>query len=227
MRRRAVRVLVVDSEHAIAGHLAEMLMRAGFAVEVGECDAGASIQYVATDFDVVALGPSGLVGERTALCSALREGGYDGAIVAVCADISDGAVLVEQGADDFLIAPVEEREMAARVRFCRRRRVVQPLLRWGPLELDCLRRTLLLRGRSVRLTSRDCELLACLIEAGGRVVTRARLLEQVWQGRQDRGTNLVEVHLSRLRDKLGDDAWLIETVRRAGYRLRRTARAPE
>jgi DNA-binding response OmpR family regulator len=220
MRRRAVRVLVIDSERAAASELAGMLMRAGFAAEVGECAAGTSIDGVATDFDIVALGPSGLVGERAALCGALREGGYDGAIVAVCADISDGGILVEQGVDDFLIAPVEEREMAARLRFCcSRRRAPRPLLRWGPLELDRLGRTVRLRERTIRLTSRDCELLACLIEAGGGVVTRARMLEQVWQGREDRGTNVVEVHLSRLRDKLGEDAWLIQTVRRAGYRL--------
>jgi DNA-binding response OmpR family regulator len=217
-----VRVLVIDSERATASQLAGMLMRAGFAVEVGECAAGTSIDGVATDFDVVALGPSGLIADRTALCSALRVSGYDGAIVAVCAHISDGGSLVEQGVDDFLIAPVEELELAARVRFCfSRRRVPRPLLRWGPLELDRLGHTVRLRGRTVRLTSRDCELLACLIEAGGRVVTRARMLEQVWEGREDRGTNLVEVHLSRLRDKLGEDASLIQTVRRAGYRLRR------
>jgi two-component system OmpR family response regulator len=59
------------------------------------------------------------------------------------------------------------------------------------------------------------------MQAGGRVVTRATLRERVWHRNEDRGTNLVEVHLSRLRDKLGDDATMIETVRRAGYRLRR------
>lgn len=218
--RRAVRVLVIDLDRATAGHLAGMLMRTGFAVQVGERRVDESTGRAATDFDVVALGPTGPVAERTALCSALRDGGYDGAIVAICADISDGSTLVEQGADDFLIAPVEELEMAARVRFCRKRRAAGPLMRCGPLELDCLRRSIRLRGRTIRLTSRDCELLACLIEAGGRVVPRARLLEQVWRGRQDRGTNLVEVHLSRLRDKLGEDARLIQTVRGAGYRLR-------
>jgi DNA-binding response OmpR family regulator len=179
MRRRAVRVLVIGSERATAGQLAEMLVRAGFVVEVGECGAGTSI-------------------ERAALCNALRESGYDAAIVAVCPDISDGGTLP---------AP--------------------SLLRWGPLELDCLLRTVRLRGRTIKLTSRDCELLACLIHADGRFVTRARLLEQVWQGRANTGTNVVEVHLSRLRDKLGEDAWLIQTVRRAGYRLRRTDRASE
>ena len=211
---------MIDFERATAGELAGMLMRTGFAVEVDERAAGASIEPVATSVvDVVALGPAGAIEERTALCGALREGGYDGAIVAICRDLADGGTLLEHGADDFLIAPVGELELAARVRFCRKRRAARPLMRWGLLELDCLRRTVRVRGRSIRLTSRDCELLACLIEADGRAVPRARLLEQVW-GRAHRGTNLVEVHLSRLRDKLGEDAGLIQTVRRAGYRLR-------
>jgi DNA-binding response OmpR family regulator len=79
-----------------------------------------------------------------------------------------------------------------------------------------------LRGRSVALTARECELLVGLMEARGGAVLRADLRERVLHGREDhRGSNIVEVHLSRLREKLGEDAGLIETVRRAGYRLRR------
>jgi DNA-binding response OmpR family regulator len=71
------------------------------------------------------------------------------------------------------------------------------------------------------LTSREYALLGCLVEAAGKALSRADLLSKVWGLDADPGSNLVEVHLSRLRDKFGADAAMIETVRRAGYRLRR------
>lgn len=196
-----------------------MLERSGFNAKGGTSihDGGGE----ATSFDVVVLGPSGAIADRVSKCRRLREEGYIGAILAACADVTEGERLLEAGADDFMTPPFNEIELAARVRSCERRTAARPSLHWGPLELDRVRRTLRLRGKEIPLTPRDVELLACLIEAGGRAVSRARLRERVWAGKEDRGTNVVEVHLSRLRDKLGEDAWMIETVRRAGYRLRR------
>jgi two-component system OmpR family response regulator len=102
-----------------------------------------------------------------------------------------------------------------------RRVVARSRSRWGPLEIDRVHRTTSVRGRAAQLTAREYALLACLLDAGGEVVSRSDLLAKAWSREDDPGSNLVEVHLSRLRDKLGADAALIETVRRAGYRLRR------
>jgi DNA-binding response OmpR family regulator len=88
------------------------------------------------------------------------------------------------------------------------------------LDIDRAHGTALLRGQPLRLTSREYAMLTCLVEAAGEIVSRNDLLARVWQREEDASSNLVEVHLSRLRDKLGDDASIIETVRRAGYRLR-------
>ena len=199
-----------------------MLERSGFTATVGSSlhDGPESVAY-----EVVVVGPSGAIADRVSRCRKLREEGYIGAILAACADVAEGDLLLDAGADDFMTAPFNELEVAARVRSCERRTAARPSLHWGSLELDRVRRTLHVRGKTIALTSRDVELLACLIEAGGRAVSRARLRERVWEGQEDRGTNVVEVHLSRLRDKLGDDAWMIETVRRAGYRLRRPGHA--
>jgi DNA-binding response OmpR family regulator len=197
-----------------------MLERSGFSARVTT-----SVHDGAPAADVVVLGPSGGIAARATACRKLREEGYVGAILAACADVTEGDRLLDAGADDFVTAPFNELELASRVRSCERRTAARPHLHWGPLQLDRVRRTLHLRGKEIAVTPRDIELLACLMEAGGRAVSRARLRERVWPGKEDRGTNVVEVHLSRLRDKLGDDAWMIETVRRAGYRLRRGGHA--
>jgi DNA-binding response OmpR family regulator len=159
--------------------------------------------------------------ERVEHCRRLREEGYAGVVLAVCADVTEGEALLEAGADDFVTTPFEVRELGARIRACVRRAAAHSRLRWGPVELDRVQRVLRLRGRSIALTARECELLVCLIEAGGRSVSRANLRARVWQAKQKGGSNLVEVYLSRLRDKLGEDAKVIETVRRSGYRLRK------
>jgi two-component system OmpR family response regulator len=172
-------------------------------------------------FDGVVLGAQGSLDERLERCRHLRDRGYTGAVVVLCADATEGAALLDAGADDFATVPFEARELVTRVSASARRVAGTSRLRWGDLELDRVEREVRLHGRSVALTSRECEMLACLIDARGAVVSRPTLRERVWQRKDDRGSNLVEVHLSRLRDKLGEDALLIETVRRAGYRLRR------
>jgi DNA-binding response OmpR family regulator len=172
-------------------------------------------------FAGITLGMQGELRQRVERCGQLRQQGYAGAILAICADSAEGEALLEAGADDFVTAPFEARELATRIRASTRRSAAHSRLGWGSLELDRVKRELRVRGRLIALTARECELLVYLIETGGRVVSRAQLRERVWQRKEDRGTNLVEVHLSRLRDKLGEDAVLIETVRRAGYRLRK------
>ena len=88
--------------------------------------------------------------------------------------------------------------------------------------MDLLRRQVLVRGEEVRLTSREFQILEVLLRNAGRVVTRSMLLEAVWDYRFDPQTNIVDQHVSRLRQKLGDDgaAAVIETVRGVGYRAR-------
>ncbi|MGD0524045.1 MAG: response regulator transcription factor [Polyangiaceae bacterium] len=174
-----------------------------------------------SSFEGVVLGGKGPLKHRAARCRQFRDAGYAGAILAVCVDVAEGEALLDEGADDFARPPFDGREIVARIRASARRAAAQSRLRWGPIELDRVRREVALSGRRIGLTARECEILVCLIEAGGAVVSRATLRERVWQRKEARGSNFVEVHLSRLRDKLGEDASLIETIRRAGYRLRK------
>jgi DNA-binding response OmpR family regulator len=172
-------------------------------------------------FDAVLLGPDGSLDQRAGQCRALRDLGYLSAILALCENPTDGERLLEAGADDFVIAPYGPPELIARLRACARRTLDRWQLRWGAIHLDRMGRVVRIADARVSLSARECDLLACLMEEGGRIVTRAKLRERVWHRKEDRGTNLVEVHLSRLRDKLGEHAAVIETVRGEGYRLRR------
>jgi DNA-binding response OmpR family regulator len=215
-----VSVLLLQQDDADAGALAALLEDDGFrtAVEtqpdsLGPTDAAA--------FDVVVIGVAGALEDRTNLCRRLRAGGYLGAIVALSADAADVPPLIDAGADDFAVAPVQGAELVMRVRMALRRVATGTRVRWGRVEIDRVHRTAHVDGRAVSLTATEYALLAALVAAGGDLVARADLLAKVWGRDEDPGSNLVEVHLSRLRDKLGPDAVLIETVRRGGYRLKR------
>jgi DNA-binding response OmpR family regulator len=215
-----VKVLLLDHDDADAAKLKSALEplahRATIASSLDDAagsDAGAS--------EAVVIGTRGALGDRTERCRQLRAGGYLGAVVAVCVEVAEGEGFLDAGADDFVTVPYDAREIDARLRASVRRVAARSRLRWDSMELDQVGRTLSLGDQSIALTNRECALLACLMRAGGTVVSRGTLRERIWLRKEDRGTNLVEVHLSRLREKLGEHASMIETVRRAGYRLRR------
>jgi DNA-binding response OmpR family regulator len=92
----------------------------------------------------------------------------------------------------------------------------------GDLELDQLSRQVSVAGKAIELTSRENELLLDFVHHADKVRTRHELIARVWGTNFDPGSNLVEVHVSRLREKLGTHAWMIETIRGSGYRLTST-----
>jgi DNA-binding response OmpR family regulator len=216
--RAPVRILLIDhgAEDVALAELLEPWSRVTVASSLGDRS-----KHDVSLFEGVVLGAHGPLQERAERCHRLRDEGYAGAILAICVGVTEGEALLDAGADDFATVPFDARELVARLRASARRASAHSRLRWGPLELDRVHREVRVGGRSISLTARECGILVCLIEAGGGVVSRATLRERVWQRKEDRGSNLVEVHLSRLREKLGEDASAIETVRRAGYRLRK------
>jgi DNA-binding response OmpR family regulator len=216
----AVPLLLLQHDAFEAVQLAAVLERAGFGVTVAPEDVQVG-RVDAAAFDVIIVGVGGSLAQRIECVRRTRASGYLGAMVALSAEASEIDALLEAGADDFVAAPVVASELVARVHMALKRVVTGARLQWGVLELDRVHRSVQVRGRLIALTTREYELLARLFEAGGEVVSRADLLTSVWQRDEDPSSNLVEVHLSRLRDKLGADAAIIETVRRAGYRLRR------
>ncbi len=139
-------------------------------------------------------------------------------------EVGDRVAGLEAGADDYLVKPFAFAELSARVEALARRREtgsVQTLLRVGELEMDLISRTVSRQGKDIDLQPREFQLLEFLMRHAGQSVTRTMLLEKVWEYHFDPQTNVIDVHISRLRSKIdkGFDCAMLQTVRGAGYRL--------
>ena len=139
-------------------------------------------------------------------------------------EIQDRVSGLKSGGDDYLVKPYALAELLARVEALARRREtgsVQTVLRVGELEMDLIGREVRRAGREIDLQPREFQLLEFLMRHAGQSVTRTMLLEKVWEYHFDPQTNVIDVHISRLRSKIdkGFDRAMLQTVRGAGYRL--------
>jgi DNA-binding response OmpR family regulator len=134
----------------------------------------------------------------------------------------DRVVGLELGADDYVVKPYGLRELVARIRAVLRRAgsrtTAGSVLEAGPLRIDLRARRVAVRGEDVRLTAKEYELLVLLARDPGAVVTKQRMLNEVWQTSWYGATKTIDVHVASLRKKLRDPS-LIETVRGVGLRL--------
>jgi DNA-binding response OmpR family regulator len=138
-------------------------------------------------------------------------------------DEADRIVGLEMGADDYVVKPFSPKELVARVRALFRRLdrngEAQAVLTFAGLAVDPTRHTVAWDGEAVHLTAKEFALLAALLEARGRVLSRQALLENVWGYSYAEGTRTVDVHVRRLREKIPGLAPFILTVKSMGYRL--------
>jgi DNA-binding response OmpR family regulator len=163
-------------------------------------------------------------GDGLDLCGRLRERKPPIPVLMLTArgEVADRVTGLRSGADDYLTKPFDVEELLARVAVIQRRSGVSWIVRVGDLTVD--RREHVVRKGSERLdlTSREYALLARLADSAGECVSRQTLLTDVWNLSFDPGSGVIDVHMSRLREKLGDVAWMVETVRGQGFRLRPT-----
>jgi len=141
------------------------------------------------------------------------------------ADVDDRVIGLQNGGDDYLAKPFALAELLARIQAIARRRSVPAadmLLRVADLEMDRLKRSVMRNGQNITLQAREFRLLEYLMLHAGQVVTRTMLLEQVWGYHFDPQTNVIDVHMSRLRTKIDKQSAnpLIHTLRGTGYCLR-------
>ena len=222
------RILVVDDEPDITALVAYHLARAGYGVKTAATGPEA-LQAIATEppdlvvLDLMLPGRSGL--EVLAELRG-REDTRDVGVILLTArrEETDRIKGLAEGADDYLTKPFSPDELVLRVKAVLRRLKAPAvaggnLLKAGPITLDRSALTASVDGEPVDLTPIEYRLLLTLLERRGRVQSRPHLLESVWQAQPDIQTRTVDMHVKRLRAKLGAAGDLIETVRGFGYRL--------
>jgi DNA-binding response OmpR family regulator len=221
---REVRILVVDDEPTITEFLATGLSYEGYSVQT--VDNGGEALQIAREFrpDLVILDVMlpGLDGFE--VLQRLRHMDDIAVLMLTARDELDDTVRgLEGGADDYLVKPFKFKELLARVRsVLRRRRVALPhSLQSGDIRLDRDTHQVSLADAPVYLTPREFDLLEALMSHPNQVLTKETLLNRVWGYEYVGDTNVVEVHISALREKLGDrDRQRIQTVRGVGYTIR-------
>lgn len=218
-----MRLLLVESEKRMLPFVRELL--SSFADEVlvthaGEPDAATTSS---SETDLIVVARDVWSDDDTELCTLLHAQRPAQPLLAISGpcEAQRRAAALRAGADDFLAVPFDIEELVARaVALVRRATSGSRYVRFGVFRLDHARRQVIVDGVEVLLTLREYDLLAMLIERSGEVVTRQELARQMTPGAAPGDSNAVDVHMSRIRDKLGVHAEAIQTVRRIGYRLR-------
>ena len=221
-----MRVLIVEDDLEASDAMARGLGEAGHACETcadGEAGLAAAERG---PFDVLIVDRMMPKLDGVAMVERLRAGGDQTPVLFLSAlgEIHDRVAGLKAGGDDYLIKPYAFAELIARVEALARRREtgsVQTVLKVGDLEMDLLGREVRRSGQEIDLQPREFQLLEFLMRHAGQSVTRTMLLEKVWEYHFDPQTNVIDVHISRLRAKIDKvfDRAMLQTVRGAGYRL--------
>jgi len=221
-----MRTLVVEDEKKTASFIRKALQAEGFAVDVVQSGEDALAATSATPYDAVVLdimlpGRDGL-----SVLRQLRERKHPAPILLLSArgEVNERVEGLNAGADDYLPKPFELVELIARVRALTRRGGENKslVLRVADLTLDLLSHRAQRGGTAIELTMREYRLLEFLMRSPGRLFGRMIILEKVWDYNFDPGTNIVDVYIGRLREKLdaGFEPKLLHTVRGTGYVLK-------
>jgi len=227
------RILVVDDEPDITGLVAYHLARAGYRVSTANNgqDALKAAREERPDVVVLDLMLPGVSGYEVLRELRKREDTADVGVILLTArrEEADRIKGLSLGADDYLTKPFSPQELTLRVAAVLRRLAAPAVaagsnLVEGSLTIDRSAHRVLLKGEEVPLTATEYKLLVTLVERRGRVQTRGQLLESVWEAQPDIQTRTVDMHVQRLRAKLGRAGEMVETVRSFGYRFRGAAR---
>ncbi|MEZ5945934.1 MAG: response regulator transcription factor [Hyphomonas sp.] len=226
-QENAMRVLVIEDDTEMASFIEKVLVEAGHSVDKAADGQRGLEKARSEDFDAMVV--DRMLPEKDGL-TLLREfrdaGGTTPALfLSALGDVQNKVQGLKAGAEDYLAKPFAPAELAARVEALGRRTPVQEapvtVLKAGDLEMNLLTRKVTRAGQKIDLQPREFRLLEFLMRHAGQVVTRTMLLEKVWDYNFDPQTNVIDVHVSRLRAKIDKDFEepLLHTVRGAGYRL--------
>lgn len=221
-----MRILIIEDDLEAAGAMSHGLTEAGYECvhapdgEAGLAEAGKG------KFDVMIVDRMMPKKNGVEVVETLRREGDQTPVLFLSAlgEINDRVTGLRAGADDYLVKPYAFAELIARVDALSRRRetgAVATTLKVGELEMNLINRTVHRQGKEIDLQPREFQLLEFMMRHAGQSVTRTMLLEKVWEYHFDPQTNVIDVHISRLRSKIdkGFDRAMLQTVRGAGYRL--------
>ncbi len=223
------RILLVEDEESITAPLAEALSREGFETSVAGTAAAALDLAATTRPDLVLLDVMLPDGSGFDVARELRRNSRVPIIMLTArGEEADRVAGLELGADDYVVKPFSARELVARVRAVLRRaaeageRRPDGAISIGDVRLDVDRRTASFGGSDLELSRKEFDLLRLLMENAGAVVTRERLIDEVWDTNWFGSTKTLDVHVSALRKKLGDDPAApryVHTLRGVGFRF--------
>lgn len=227
-----MRILIVEDDKEAASYLAKAFREAGHVVDhAADGEEGYDLATSAP-YDVLVVDRMLPRRDGLSLISGLRAEGHHTPVLVLSAlgQVDDRVTGLRAGGDDYLPKPYAFSELLARVEALGRRprqREVETSYTVGDLTLDRLSHTVTRSGQEIPLQPREFRLLEYLMQHAGQVVTRTMLLEHVWEYHFDPQTNVIDVHISRLRAKIDKDfdRPLLHTVRGAGYTIRDSGRA--
>ena len=222
-----MRLLMVEDEHDIQAFLQQALSEAGYTVDLAPDGKAAENLAKNNKYDILIVDLGLPDQDGITLITRLRQLGVVAQVLILSArrSVDDRVRGLEQGGDDYLTKPFALAELLARLRNLLKRNAPQgselTRLRVQDLELDLLRREATRSGQTLQLTPQEFVLLEYLCRNAGRVVTRSMILDKVWGMRIQPDTNVVDVHIYRLRGKVDGtgQAPLIRTLRGVGYVL--------
>ncbi|TLY80890.1 MAG: response regulator transcription factor [Gammaproteobacteria bacterium] len=223
-------ILLIEDDTEAAKFLVKGLRESGYAVDHAPDGREGLFRATEGQFDLVVTDRMLPHIDGLAIIQLMRQKGITTPVLVLSAlgTVDDRVRGLKAGGDDYLTKPFAFAELLARIEALSRRRSSVPettKLRVADLELDLLARSVTRGGRDIDLTARELKLLEFLMRRAGQVVTRTMLLEGVWDLHFDPQSNLIDVHISRLRQAIdrGSDRPLIHTVRGSGYVLRSEA----
>lgn len=220
-------ILIIEDDTAVAEYIADGLHDAGYATERAPDGETGYRRAVAADYEMLLVDRMLPHLDGLTLISRLRERGdhTPALILSALGEVDDRVKGLQCGADDYLVKPFSFAELKARTEALLRRNLqnasAQTTLAVADLHMDLLTQLVSRAGQKLSLQPREYKLLECLMRNAGQLVTRDMLLEDVWGYHFDPQTNVIDVHISRLRQKIDRDfePALLTTVRGSGYIL--------
>ncbi len=220
-----MRILIVEDEAKTTGYLQKGLTEEGFSVDSASSGEEGLRLAKSTDYGLIVLDIMLPLLDGWSVLAELRKSGKQTPVLFLTArdSVQDRVKGLELGADDYLVKPFAFSELLARIRSVLRRGPVRQaeVMNVADLEIDLLRHRASRNGQRLGLTPKEFSLLSLLVRRQGEVLTRTLIAEQVWDMNFDSNTNVVDVHVRRLRSKVDDpfNRKLVHTIRGVGYVL--------